>query len=136
MSNWLKKYNKLNGPERKLLRKAIVELVWVNLNLRFRSFENFKKWFKKSKNINYVEDDFLLAKSISKASMIYPSKLTCLPQALTFKKMKGNIPDYKLIIGVQAGGERLDAHAWIEKKDEILIGDRPDFKYLPLWTWE
>ncbi|KPM49424.1 lasso peptide biosynthesis B2 protein [Jiulongibacter sediminis] len=136
MNNWLKKYNKLGIRERQTLKKAILQLIWVYLNLRFRSFENFKKWFKNSLKDESIQDDELLSASISKASIIYPGMFTCLPQALAFKKMKGKASEYKLVIGVQPGVAKLDAHAWIEKKGEVLIGDVPDFNYLPLWTWE
>jgi hypothetical protein len=137
MNNWLKKYNRLSPHQRRLLRKVICEIIWISLNLRFRSFQNFKQWFSRSIQAYVFDNDHLLSEAILKVSTINPKKFTCLTQALTFKKMKGLEPDYKLIIGIQCNpSTSLDAHAWVEKSGQVLIGNVPDFKYTTLWIWE
>ncbi len=38
-----------------------------------------------------------------------------------------------LTLGIKKQGEKLLSHAWVQYQGVILIGDLPDFDYLPIW---
>ena len=70
-------------------------------------------------------------------------RATCLPQAIALKYCLRADPAARLIIGVGLGAgvgagsaAEFRAHAWVQKHDEILIGDFPGFDYQPIWQWE
>ena len=135
MKDWWKKFNSLTSQDKWLLIKALWNLIHLSFALRIPPFHYFKKYYRflPATSIHPLLT-LQYAKAIRRASTLVPSIFTCLPQALTLKK---GLKDCKLIIGVQASQTlNLDAHAWVERDKQILIGEFPTFEYLPLWVWE
>ncbi|AWV97403.1 lasso peptide biosynthesis B2 protein [Arcticibacterium luteifluviistationis] len=138
MKDWWKKLNKL-ALLPKEEKKAFYHVTWnmlqITIALKLLNFPSFKKFYRsisKKTTGNISEKKYIQA--IKRFSSIKPKLFSCLPQALCFKKQ---FQDSKLIIGVQASNTvNLDAHAWVERKGEFLIGEIPNFDYLPLWIWE
>lgn len=64
-----------------------------------------------------------------------PFAMTCLPQALATKFLLRSTDDIALKIGVSLDNKLFEAHAWVEKEGEIIIGDFPESNYTPIWTW-
>jgi hypothetical protein len=130
-----KKFNNWTFKEKKVFLKALWNMTLMKTALKLLSFSRFKILFAKStrktsSKLSIVE--YVLA--INRASLVAPNSFSCLPQALAFKKEFINT---KLIIGIRPSNkDTLDAHAWVEKDNEILIGDFPNFEYIPLWIWE
>lgn len=83
----------------------------------------------------YVEDT---AWAVRTAAHVLPISLTCLPQALAVKYLLRHDPNLPLNIGVQQSATAgFEAHAWVERAGQIVIGEWPEGKtYRPLWVWE
>jgi hypothetical protein len=56
-------------------------------------------------------------------------KTTCLVQALTLKYLA---PEVHLRIGVN-NAKGFEAHAWVEYEGKVILGDLPDFGFVPIW---
>ncbi|MGR3809353.1 lasso peptide biosynthesis B2 protein [Jiulongibacter sp. NS-SX5] len=134
MKNLLKKYLSWSSKEKWLFWQVLLRMIQIKTQLRFKNFETFKKWYAELDTEEYDFDE--LKQAIQRAATVSPKHFTCLPQALVFKKMARPY-NVILVIGVQASEKmNLDAHAWCEQQGKVLIGDVPDFQYLPLWIWE
>lgn len=138
MKDSWKKLNKLATlppQEKRALYQAAWNLLHITAALKLMKFQSFKSYYRsicKKSVKNISEKDYTQA--IKRFASIRPNTFSCLPQALCFKKQ---FQDSKLIIGVQASTTtNLDAHAWVERNGEFLIGEIPNFEYLPLWIWE
>lgn len=59
-------------------------------------------------------------------------KTTCLVQALVLKRL---VADSRLVIGV-TGGQAFEAHAWVERKGEIILGEVRETRFAPIWVWD
>ncbi|MCY1558368.1 Transglutaminase-like superfamily protein [compost metagenome] len=59
-------------------------------------------------------------------------KSTCLVQALVLKHL---VTDSRLVIGV-AGGQAFEAHAWVEREEEVILGEALETRFTPIWVWE
>ncbi len=83
----------------------------------------------------YVQDTVWAVRT---AAHVLPASLTCLPQALAVKYLLRHDPNLPLNIGVQQSASAgFEAHAWVERAGQIIIGEWPEGKtYLPLWVWE
>lgn len=101
--------------------------------LKILSFEYFKKWYSHSlpKNEKAIDQNLLVKYVKSIGSRL---NFTCLPQALTFKYFFNS--QTELIIGVQKQNEKFEAHAWVQRENEILIGEFPNDHFTPIWTWK
>ncbi|WP_341224747.1 lasso peptide biosynthesis B2 protein [uncultured Arcticibacterium sp.] len=138
MKDLWRKLNKLGtlpSDEKKAFYHAAWNMLRITVALRVLKFQSFKKYYKaisSRSKAKFPEDIYKLA--IKRFASIRPQTFSCLPQALCFKKQ---FQDSKLIIGIQPSTTtNLDAHAWVERKGEFLIGEIPNFDYLPLWIWE
>ncbi len=59
-------------------------------------------------------------------------KTTCLVQALVLKHL---VNDSRVVIGV-IGGQSFEAHAWVERKGEVILGEAQHALFSPIWVWE
>ena len=75
------------------------------------------------------------SQSIKKVSRYFAFHSTCLIQALTAKLMLCNIPNLSIIIGVSLENG-FEAHAWIEKDGDYIIGEMPVKQFTPIWNLE
>ena len=132
-----KRFKDLPAKDKKLSLKALFDLIHIWLALKILPFNKFKtyfKWLGNKRNSKINTTEYALA--ISRASLFAKNKFTCLPQALTLKKEFYVDTDVHLIIGVSPDlQKKLDAHAWVESNNQFIIGEVPDFNYLPLWHW-
>lgn len=83
----------------------------------------------------YIQDT---AWAVRTVAHVLPISLTCLPQALAVKYLLRHDPNLPLNIGVQqSDAANFEAHAWIERAGQIVIGEWPEGKtYRPLWVWQ
>jgi hypothetical protein len=135
MKVWWKKFRSLSCLDKWLLIKATWNLIHLTLALQILPFHLFKKYYKAIPSFNVKENriqKYVIA--IKRATNLSPSYFTCLPRAWVLKKATKKS---KLIIGIMPSQSiNLDAHAWVEKDNEILIGEMPNFEYMPLWVWD
>ncbi len=76
--------------------------------------------------------------SVNVMANILPLNLLCLPRALAAKYLLRSQPGLVLEIGVEVNPHKdFEAHAWVENKGEIIIGDwDSSISYQRLWSWE
>ena len=68
------------------------------------------------------------------ASRLDPFDATCLKKALVlYALLKRKGVDVRLVIGATKAGRKLDAHAWLEHRGRVIIGESGD-PYAPLCT--
>lgn len=144
MKNYLKKWTKfwqLSFAEKSWFLKAILVLSFIKIGLIVLPFSVFKRLFafisKKNKPIlfNNLEVTKIVV-AIQRAAAVLPFPITCLPQALATKFFVRNDPSFLLKIGIQKSPEnKIEAHAWVEKQGDIVIGEVISFQFIPLWEW-
>jgi Uncharacterised nucleotidyltransferase/Transglutaminase-like superfamily len=136
----IKKFQVLSLTMQSYLWRAAVVVLVVKVGLKIMPYSVFKKYYDKlpesTMQKTYSDQDLKKAAwAIQVVSARWPWRATCLPQALTFKYLHRNDPQLQLQIGVNKGTlGQLQAHAWVEKEGQILIGDSPE-TFKPIWTW-
>ncbi len=125
-----------------ILTKALVVLLLIKIGLKVLSFRRFKKLFSRATNHRsnithrkeYIQDVAWAVRAVAHA---LPISLACLPQALAVKYLLRHETDLPLNIGVQQSARAgFEAHAWVERAGQIVIGAWPEGKtYRPLWVW-
>lgn len=143
MKIWLKRFEKfsqLHWLQKIIYLKVFLVILIIKISLGILSFPNFKKLYsllsktykQKTYHPEYIQTLVLAIKACS------PSlTATCLPQALALKFFLRKSPLYILKIGVQKDvNNKFEAHAWIETNGEIILGNLPDFGFMPLWDWQ
>ncbi|MFB9295000.1 lasso peptide biosynthesis B2 protein [Persicitalea jodogahamensis] len=125
------------------LAKAVATLLIIKVSLKLFTFDKFKRLFSRmtktgshlTRSDLYVEDT---AWAVRTAAHVLPVSLTCLPQALAVKYLLRNYANLPLNIGVQQSAiNGFEAHAWVERAGQIIIGEWPEGKtYRALWVWE
>ena len=125
------KFIQLNPSSRRLLFYSFFLLTAIRLGLRFLSFKTLQHKVDrlsqtKAKTPSYTLYGIVWA--VEWSTRMMPGGAKCLARALTTQILMGqqNYP-YDLCIGVlksEAGG--LQAHAWIESDDRIVVGWVPE----------
>ena len=140
-SRLAKKYQVMSLTTQSYLWRAAVAVAVIKMGLKIMPYPVFKQWYDKwsattSQKTFSNQDLKKAAWAIGVVSARWPWQATCLPQALTFKYLHRHDPRLQLQIGVNknASGE-LQAHAWVEKEKQILIGNTPE-TFQPIWEWE
>jgi len=125
------------------LGKATVVLLIIKIGLKTFSFNQFRKLFSRiteNERTSIHSDQYIrdTAWAVRTAAHVLPFSLTCLPQALAFKYLLRRDSNLPLNIGVQqSSAVGFEAHAWVERAGQIVIGEWPEGKtYRPLWVWE
>lgn len=137
-----KQWEKLKFEQKIIWLKAAICLVIIKTGLQLLPFGWFRKvfkWMAASGQKRSTEKDKVLSASWAVRSAAYhlPLSLLCLPQALSVKYLLRHEKDLKVQIGVlinQPGD--LEAHAWVEWKGEVVLGDLPEKHFQPIWVWE
>ena len=125
------KYLQLRGKERRAFHKAFYDVMILRKELKKKSFPEFKEWFKTELDSRKKDEDFSLDQLVlaNKRACKYfaPAGRPCLYQALS-GHMQCKLQGIKtsVVIGVRKDHEEFKAHAWLLKKDEILLGNLPD----------
>jgi hypothetical protein len=122
----LRRFSRLDPAARGLFLRASALLPWIALNLRLRGFQatqtNLKKRLLATQSPVLPANSAELGRRTSLAvrmvrSAAYRSlaTLTCLEKSLTLWWLlsRQGIPS-NVRIGVRKGGEKLEAHAWVE----------------------
>lgn len=99
----------------------------ITFLLLFVRFDRTRKWIRKratAKTRKRVDDPKQVAKAVLRSSRWIPGS-SCLTEALCCQAiLLRNGYDARLILGLERTEPgKLDAHAWIELEDAVLIGD-------------
>jgi hypothetical protein len=131
--NRLQKFNQLSRPEKLLFLQTILVLTSVTLGLRALPWLKLQglllklaNWHARSAVRRRVSLRSI-SRSIRAASHYIP-KATCLPQALTAQHLLiwNSYPaDFQIGVAKAANG-KLEAHAWVTSKDQMVVGNVRD----------
>lgn len=137
------KFSSLSFRERLTWLQAACCLVFIALGLKLLPFGQFKRVYAQLTSVRKTTSYPLsrmkeVAWAVRSAANHMPFRLLCLPQALALKFILRKSDSMVLHIGVGNGaGNEFLAHAWVEYKGEIIIGDWPEnIVYNPIWVWE
>ena len=136
------KFWRLTVPERGLFLRAILLLALTGMGLRLFSFRRIQCWLgpvdvvmgKVTPPIMAAAHAQQIARIVAAAARYGPYRANCLPTSMVLRYLllrQGIQADLR--VGVRkSGGERLDAHAWVEHAGQPLI-DRADIhqRYAP-----
>ncbi len=137
----IKKYQIFTPTTQSYLWRTPMVLLAIKLGLEIVPYPIFKKWYDKLTKTKlhktYLDQDLKNAAwAIQVVSARWPWRATCLPQALTFKYLHRHDPRLQLQIGVnKSTSGQVQAHAWVEKDGQFLIGDSPE-SFKPIWQWQ
>ncbi len=128
-----RKYMALDSPARQRLLKAAILQGITRLLLSVLPFKIFKKVYGRWAAKGPAGSDARAEEQVYAVSTTARYlQSTCLVQALVLKYL---VSDSRLVIGV-TGGEAFEAHAWVERKGEIILGEVRETRFTPIWVWE
>lgn len=143
MSDYLLKWANISGSAKIKFLQAGFTLVLIKMGLSILQFSTFRKLFyrisksetKKDLNPQQISE---VVWAVNTAANVIPLELVCLPRALATKYLLRKVPSLSLEIGIEINPDKaFEAHAWVEKEGEIIIGDWSDsISYQRLWVWE
>lgn len=122
-----------------------LEAAWVLARVKFmlqtRPFRRYRAELEPADEANDVEIEpravAEIVWAVDRVSRRFPDALDCLPRALGVKRMlarRGASASVRLGVAPGEGGIR--AHAWLVRRDEVLIGALPDLDaFAPLDRW-
>ncbi len=111
----------------KFFKAALLQLR-IYWQLRTRTFGAFQRQFSPPK-VPLQSSAEVLAWTDAVRRTGGKLRSTCLVQALALKYLA---PETHLRIGV-ANHKGFEAHAWVEFQGEVILGNVPDFEYVPIW---
>jgi len=122
---------------------ATVTLIAIKTGLTILHFSTFRRLYYWLTNSGKLKDisAFEIKETVwavDTAANLLPFELLCLPRALATKYLLRKVPALSLEIGVEINpAKAFEAHAWVEKEGEILIGDWSEsISYQRLWVWK
>jgi hypothetical protein len=129
----LRKYAELPRRKRVLVLEALAAVVAVRVGLTVLSFSRLRHWLDRAGGRRgKAENADELAWAVSAVSPVVPHA-TCLTQALALQVLlRRHGQSGELRIGVDKQGERVRAHAWVERDGKILIGQHGSSQFVPL----
>ncbi|WP_109674116.1 lasso peptide biosynthesis B2 protein [Dyadobacter jejuensis] len=143
LAGYWQKWKDLSTFGKWYLLKAGVTLLVIKAGLTFLPFQTFRSRY--SRYTRGTAPERLtqeqikeVARSINIMADHLPFQLLCLPRALAAKYLLRNEPGLVLQIGVELDRvDSFEAHAWVERAGEIIIGDwNETIRYQRLWSWE
>ena len=140
MINSLRKYYKWRSLSKDEQSCLVYVLVWLSFWILITHITPFRYWIKNLKTISFSGlkgySVHLVLKCILHCQGLFPISNLCLIQALVFWSLVDEKKDVCFVIGVQKNKKNMfEAHAWIEKQSEILIGKRPFDQFIPIWRY-
>jgi hypothetical protein len=143
IAGYLSKWSSISmGAKIKFLHAALV-LVLVKTGLSILPFSTFKRLFHWISKTETTQEPTSLqieqtVWAVNTAANVLPLSLLCLPRALATKYLLRKVPSLSLEIGVEINPDKaFEAHAWVEKGGEIIIGDWSEsVSYQRLWIWK
>jgi len=143
ISNYFLKWQSLSWYSKIRFVNAMVILVIIKIGLTILPFSAFRRFFYFiCKTVTYkevsVKDIEETVWAVDTAANLLPLELLCLPRALATKYLLRKVPSLSLEIGIEINpAKAFEAHAWVEKGGEIIIGDwSGSVSYQRLWIWE
>ncbi|GLU51914.1 lasso peptide biosynthesis B2 protein [Dyadobacter frigoris] len=143
ISNYIVKWSNLSGSVKIKILQAGATLLLLKTGLTILPFSGFRRlfhWISKSQTHQETtaKDIEETVWAVNTAANVLPVELLCLPRALATKFLLRRVPALSLEIGIEINPAKVfEAHAWIEKEGEIIIGDWSDsVSYQRLWVWE
>ncbi len=140
MRNLLKKFRKFfNFPfaQKSLLLKTAAIIVVIKVGLKLLSFQRFRNFYGKliaDKNERTFSKQ-AVARYVRAIEAVGPAlKAECLPQALALKYFLRGDKSIEVIIGVRQT-VNFAAHAWVENRGEILLGELSGNDFQKIWSW-
>jgi hypothetical protein len=140
MKKQLFKLAQLPKIDRQLLLESYLLLSSIRLGLWLLPFGRLQKFLSKTGSLKKLKIEIQIKQvtiAVNRASRYSPGNVKCLARALTTEFLLnkyGYSP--QLRIGVTKGERgNLEAHAWVEEKEKIVIGylqDLNKFTVLPL----
>jgi Transglutaminase-like superfamily len=136
----LRKFLRLPRRERWLLIKAALLLALIRIGLRLLPFKTLKQFLDSvsrvpagSHRANQFSSDRIVWAVISASRYVLVDK-PCLTQALAVQLLlKRRGYPANLRIGVnRTAGKQLEAHAWVESGDRVVVGGGDLSRYTPL----
>ena len=134
---WFKKFTQLSLADQFLLIRAFFIVSMIQLGLKLLSFQTFREFYsqliKAEKSTETPRP--LIDREIQAIQKVSgPLSAFCLPQALALTYFLRKDKHIDLVVGVRKS-HTFEAHAWVEKNGNVLIGDLPDLDFQPIWTW-
>lgn len=127
-----KKFFSLKISEKVFVIKSLFYLLIFKTLINILPFSVFKKVYATLlfKNRRFSDNGRIKLLELAGNS----AGFNCLHQALVLKYYFGENPEVKLEIGVNNLGG-FNAHAWVSQNGQIILGERKEENYLPLWQW-
>jgi Transglutaminase-like superfamily len=138
--NRLHKFFRLPRSERWLLIKAALLLGAIRIGLRLLPFQTLKQLLdsaSKSRVANQLSSD-RIAWAVTAASRYVVGDRPCLTQALAAQlllKRRGYPASLRIGVARKGGGE-LQAHAWVESEDRVVVGGGELSRYTRLAAFD
>jgi hypothetical protein len=117
------------------LLKVFMVLCISKVSLLILSFSALRKIFAKLGE-NKPQDISFIIFCINGISNHLPVGFTCLPKALALKYFMSYDNGAILVVGVKFSNQSLEAHAWVEKEGEVLIGESTVEQFTAIWQWQ
>ena len=136
----LRKFFRLPRSERWLLVKTALLLGAIRIGLRLIPFQRLKQLLdsaSKSRAANQFSAD-RIAWAVTAASRYVLGDKPCLTQALAAKlllKRRGYPACLRIGVAREDGG-KLQAHAWVESEDGVVVGGGELSRYTPLRAFD
>jgi hypothetical protein len=139
MKRRLSRLLKLNKSELRILIESYLLLSAIRLGLWLLPFGKLQKILDKISSSTKLDQKLQIrqiATAVGRSSKYSPGNVMCLARALTTEVLLTKYGYSPLLkIGVAKGSQgKLEAHAWVEEQEKIVIGDLPDldkFKVFP-----
>ena len=119
-----------------LFTAAYIALPFVSFLLKHKGLKKTERFLsRRVVSDSGRSDDFVdrAALSVSRAAGYGPCRGKCLEQAFTLWWMLAFLGvDSRIRLGIYKAGEQFEAHAWVECRDRIVIGDEGVDRFEPL----
>jgi hypothetical protein len=139
----MSKWQELPTSGKLIFLKASACLLLIKTGLTVLPFSVFRKlfhWFTRTgSSREFTSKDIeRIVWAVDTAANLLPFELLCLPRALATKYLLREAPELTLEIGIEINpAKQFEAHAWVERNGNIIIGDWPKtISYQRIWVWE
>ena len=134
----LRRFLRLPAPERRLLVEAVVLVALAQVVVRTLSFASVRRLVARVARPapgRERTDPAAVRRAVEAAGRVLP-RSTCLMTGLAAHVMlaRGGCPS-RLSIGI-ARSASLRAHAWVESRNEMVVGGRERARYRPVFSIE
>ena len=143
IARYLSKWNSISGSAKIRFLYAAIVLILIKTGLSILPFSAFRRLFHRVSKSGITQElsSYQIEQTVwavNTAANVLPLSLLCLPRALATKYLLRKVPSLSLEIGIEVNPDKaFEAHAWVEKGGEIIIGDwSGSVSYQRLWIWE